>query len=76
MDKLLLAVSLRSALIEGPVNCLVIAVKYDRDALMFKKITNHLSILGNIINQQNIVDHIIIVITNSDKIKNDSKASI
>ena len=36
------AVSLRSALIEGPLNGILITVKYDRDALIISKIRNHL----------------------------------
>ena len=35
-DKIMHAVSLRSALIEGPLNGLLVTVKYERDALMLK----------------------------------------
>lgn len=43
------AVSLRAALVEGPINGILITVKYDRDALMFAIIRNHLSLLGDTI---------------------------
>ena len=39
----MIAMSLRSALIEGPINGLIITAKYDRDALMLSKIKTHLS---------------------------------
>ena len=48
-DKIMHAVSLRSALIEGPLNGIVITVKYDRDALVISKIRNHLLLLGDTI---------------------------
>ena len=47
-DKIMHAISLRSALIEGQLNGFVIIIKYDRDAHMLKKIQNHLFLLGNI----------------------------
>ena len=68
-DKIMHAVSLRSALIEGPINGILITIKYDRDALIINKIRNHLSLLGDTIGGNKVVDHTIIIITNSDSIK-------